>query len=87
MTDAFKEMLNGMNDHEINALDKTSMDDNARESLAIEVANRNRANEMHEIEEAIARGSSVQQGNTAPRKFVIGFIIIAGITIAVWLLI
>ena len=87
MSDAFKELIKGMNDHEINGLDSSTLDDEAREALLIEVANRNRANERHEIEEAIARGSSVQQGNTAPRKFVIGFIIIAGITIAVWKLI
>jgi hypothetical protein len=83
MTDAFKELLSGMNDHEINALDKTSMDDNARESLAIEVANRNRANEMKEIEEAIERGSSVQEGNAAPKKFgILAFI--AALVLAAW---
>lgn len=71
MTDAFKDMLRSMSDPEINALDSSRLDDTARESLAIEVANRNRANERHEIEEAIARGSSVQQGNTAPRKILI----------------
>ena len=69
MSDAFKELLNGMSDHEINTLDPSTLDDDARETLLIEVANRNRANETREIEEAIERGSSVQQGNTAPRKF------------------
>ena len=79
-------MLNGMNDHEINALDKTAMDDNARESVAIEVANRNRANEMKEIEEAIERGSSVQDGNAAPMKFgILAFI--ALLALAAWFLI
>ena len=69
MTNAFKDMLSGMSDTEINALDSTTMDAEAREILAIEVANRNRANEMREIEDAIERGSSVQQGNSAPKKF------------------
>ncbi len=83
MNDAFKELLKGMSDHEINALDPATLDDTAREALLIEVANRNRANEMREIEEAITRGSSVQQGNTAPRKFLIG-LVIAAIAIAIW---
>tara|TARA_B100000315_G_scaffold155885_1_gene144463 strand:- start:246 stop:506 length:261 start_codon:yes stop_codon:yes gene_type:complete len=83
MSDAFKELLKGMSDHEINALDPSTLDDDAREALAIEVANRNRANEMREIEEAIERGSSVQQGNTAPRKFMIG-IAVALIALVIW---
>jgi hypothetical protein len=86
MTDAFKEMLSGMNDHEINALDKTSMDDNARETLAIEVANRNRANELKEIEEAIERGSSVQEGNAAPMKFCL-LALLAVLVLTAWIFI
>ena len=81
MSDAFKEMLSSMNDHEINALDQSTLDEIARESLAIEVANRNRANEMQEIAEAIERGSSVQEGNAAPRKLgVIAVILVLIVT-------
>ncbi len=86
MSDAFKEMLSGMNDHEINALDQSSLDDKARESLAIEVANRNRANEMQEIEEAIERGSSVQEGNAAPKKFAVIAVILFAVVILIWII-
>ncbi|MBT3812517.1 MAG: hypothetical protein HOF98_06865 [Gammaproteobacteria bacterium] len=77
MSDAFKDFLSAMSDYELNALDPSNLDEAARESLAIEIANRKRASETREIEEAIERGSSVQQGNRAPKKFlyiVIGII-------------